>query len=305
MRFRSALALSLVLLVAGLAAAQTTSPSHLETAKQLLAQNLELGDVNAGRPVSATAAGKAAQLMSDGLVAARAALKAEPKNAEAHHLLGALLSLAYRPAEPVKAEARVLLVRGSKSQAEMMEGIAELRKAAQLQPKNASYQLDYAQALLVGGQVKAAQVELDSVAKRFPNLQPDARATLAELRAQAAAGTAGAPSPSGRADRITWLSYDQGMAQAQKEGKRALLDFMAEWCGWCKKMDKDVYTNPSVIALSGKYVFIKIDADQRPDLTKKYEVSGFPTTVLLDSGGREIGRIPGYVDASRFLQQVQ
>jgi thioredoxin-related protein len=305
MRLLSVVALLLVLFAAGLADAQTAPPSQLETAKQLLAQNLEIGDVNAGRAVSATAAEKAAQLMADGLVAARAALKAEPKNAEAHYLLGALLSLAYRPAEPAKGEERVLLVRGSKSQAEMMEGLAELRKAAQLQPKSATYQLDYAKALLVGGQVKAAQVELDSIAKRFPNLKPDERAALAQLRTQAAAGAAVAPAPAGRADRITWLSYDQGMAQAQKEGKRALLDFMAEWCGWCKKMDKDVYTNPSVIALSGKYVFIKIDADQRPDLTKKYGVSGFPTTVLLDSGGREINRIPGYVDASRFLQQVQ
>jgi thiol-disulfide isomerase/thioredoxin len=295
---------SVVLLLVTLAvtsyagAQQVAEPSPLETAKQLLAQNLEIGDVNAGRAVSPTAAEKTAKLMADGLVAARAAVKAQPKSAEAHYLLGALLSLAYRPAEGKEGE-RVMLVRGAKGQPEMMEGMAELRKGAQLQPQNVNYQLDYARALLVGGQMKAAQVELDSIAKRFPNLKPNERATLAQLRSQAAP-----PAPS-KPTYVNWQSYDQGMAAAQKEGKRALVDFMAEWCGWCKKMDKDVYTNPSVIALSSKYVFIKVDADQRPDLTKKYGVTGFPTVVLFDSGGREINRIVGYVDAQRFLQAVQ
>ena len=301
--------MSLLLVVAAVSYASALAGPlpPLETARQMLTQNLELGDSNAGRAVSATAAGRAEQLMTDGIAAARAAVRAQPKSAEAHYLLGALLSLAYRPGEaPAKPEERVMLVRGAKSSDAMMEGVSELRKAGRLQPQSVSYQLDYAKALLVAGQPKLSLVELDSLAKRFPNLKPNERATLAQLRAQAASGTGSAtPATSPQPGRITWLPYNQGMETAQREGKRALIDFMAEWCGWCKRMDKDVYAHPSVVALGGKYVFIKVDADQRPDLAEKYGVSGFPTAVLLDSGGREINRIVGYVDAPRFLAGVQ
>jgi thiol:disulfide interchange protein DsbD len=92
---------------------------------------------------------------------------------------------------------------------------------------------------------------------------------------------------------------------ARKEGKRVLIDFTAEWCGWCKKMDHDVYAQPSVRALGGRYVFVRVDADRRPDVTRKYKVSGFPTAVVLDPGGREINRIIGYVDAQRFVVELE
>ena len=147
--------------------------------------------------------------------------------------------------------------------------------------------------------------ELDSISKRFPNLTQKERALLKDMRARAAAGM---PSPAAAGPRptaITWLPYEDGLTAAQRGGKRVLVDFMAEWCGWCKKMDKDVYSNPSVIALSVRYVFVKVDADQRSDLTQRYGVTGFPTTVVLDSAGREINRIVGYVDAQRFLAETQ
>jgi len=292
--------IGLVVVLAAVYAAETPPmpPAPLEAAQQMLAQNLALGDAAAGKPVPRETAVKAEKLIADGIGVARMTVSSQPKSAQAHYVLGALLSLAYRAAE---AEGKATpLVRGAKSQAEMMEGLAELRKAGQLQPQNAVYQLDYVKGLLAAGQTKLAVAELDSLPKRFPSLSPSERATLAQLRSQAAGGGIAAPS-----GRITWLSYQEGLATAQREGKRTLVDFMADWCGYCRKMDADTFSNASVIALSGRYVFARVNVDQQGDLARKYGVSGLPTTVVLDPGGREITRITGYVPPQEFLRQVQ
>jgi len=295
-----------VVAVAGYAADSSQMPrSPLDATQQLLAQNLERGEFLTGRLASPEAAARAEKSMADGIAAARAVVTAQPKSAEAHHLLGLFLSLAYRPGEPAqKGEPRVPLVRGAKSQAEMMEGLAELRTAGRLQPQEVTYQLDYARALLVGGQAKLAKVELDGITKRYPKLEPKERAALAELMAQAAASVASAQ-PAARPKAITWLSYQEALATAQREGKRTLVDFMADWCGYCRKMDADTFSNASVIALSSRYVFARVNVDQQGDLERKYGVTGLPTTVVLDPGGREITRVIGYVPPQEFLRQVQ
>jgi len=290
--------LVVVLAVVYAADSPVARPAPLEAAQQMLAQNLALGDPAAGKPVPRETAVKAEKLMADGITVARAAVTAQPKNPQAHYVLGALLSLAYRAAEgDGKATP---LVRGAKSQAEMMEGLAELRKASQLQPKNAAYQLDCVKGLLAAGQTKLAVAELDSLPKRFPNLSPSERATLAQLRSQPAGSATAASS-----GRITWLSYQEGMATAQREGKRTLVDFMADWCGYCRKMDADTFSNASVIALSSRYVFARVNVDQQGDLARQFRVSGLPTLVVLDPGGREITRFAGYLPPQEFLRQVQ
>jgi thiol-disulfide isomerase/thioredoxin len=300
--------LVMMAVIATVAAAESppAQPAPLETAKQLLAQNQELGEFLTGRLASPEAAAKAEKSMAEGTVAARAAIVAQPKSAEAHHVLGMFLSLAYRPGEPAgKGETRSMLVRGSRNRAEMTEGMAELRTAARLQPQQVTYQLDYARALLVGGQAKLAKVELDGIAKRFPNLGKRERADLTELTAQAAVSAPEAGQAAARPKAITWRSYEEGVAQAQKEGKRTLVDFMADWCGYCRKMDADTYSNASVIALSGRYVFARVNVDQQGDVARKYGVTGLPTALVLDSGGREIARVIGYVPPQEFLKQVQ
>jgi thiol:disulfide interchange protein len=46
---------------------------------------------------------------------------------------------------------------------------------------------------------------------------------------------------------LTWYGWNEGYAKALKEGKIVLVDAYTDWCGWCKKMDRDTYTNPTII----------------------------------------------------------
>ena len=105
-------------------------------------------------------------------------------------------------------------------------------------------------------------------------------------------------------------SEDFAAAQqtAQKENKLILLAFSgSDWCGWCVKMDKEVYSDKKFInKAKEKFVLVMIDTPrnkeiltklaqrQNPKLTAKYSVRGFPCSVVVKPNGEEVKRFGGY-----------
>ncbi|NPA51947.1 MAG: thioredoxin domain-containing protein [Aquificae bacterium] len=81
---------------------------------------------------------------------------------------------------------------------------------------------------------------------------------------------------------IQWYTFEEGITQAKKQDKLILLDIYAKWCHWCNVMENTTYRNKVVIKLIKEhYIPIRVDADQRPDLNKKYNQGGLPSTVIL------------------------
>ncbi len=102
---------------------------------------------------------------------------------------------------------------------------------------------------------------------------------------------------------IDWIR-DMGVAQeiAKTQDKPILIDFYTEWCGWCKRLDKDTYSNKEVQESLEKFVCVKIDAEENKALAKEYKVNGFPSTVFLRSSGQLIEVVPGYLPPQKFLK---
>ncbi|HZP61299.1 MAG TPA: thioredoxin family protein [Opitutaceae bacterium] len=112
-----------------------------------------------------------------------------------------------------------------------------------------------------------------------------------------------------RADEAVWLTdYQAAANQAAAEGKPLLLDFTgSDWCPWCIKLDKDVYSQPKFVTYARQHlVLVKIDfprqtplsaAEKRQnrDLAKKYGVRGYPTSIVLDPQGNKLGEHVGYM----------
>jgi thiol:disulfide interchange protein DsbD len=108
------------------------------------------------------------------------------------------------------------------------------------------------------------------------------------------------------AEGITWVyNMDEGLKLATAQKKPVMVDFYAEWCGWCKKLDKDVYTDSQVKLLSKNFICIKIDTDKNQASASKYDVQGLPTIVFLKGDGTVINKIVGYQPAPEFAKSMQ
>lgn len=105
--------------------------------------------------------------------------------------------------------------------------------------------------------------------------------------------------------KVVWLTdFDKAAKEAAKTKKPIMIDFYADWCGWCVKLDKEVYTNGKVIEASKKFVNVKIDTDKSESIARKYGIRGLPTILFLSSDSKEVSRVVGYRPADEFLKEM-
>jgi thioredoxin-related protein len=112
-----------------------------------------------------------------------------------------------------------------------------------------------------------------------------------------------------------WLKFNQGLVQAEQQNKVVLIDFYTNWCHWCKVMDEKTFHNGEIAALLQKrFVTVRVNAEDanekvtykgqgfsNVELTRAFNVTGFPSLAFLDSKGEPITVIPGYVPPEEFI----
>jgi len=102
--------------------------------------------------------------------------------------------------------------------------------------------------------------------------------------------------------------FADAVKKAKTEGKMVFLDCYTSWCGPCKMMARDVFPQQSVgDFMNPRYVCIKIDMEkgEGPALAKKLEVSAYPTFVIFNNDGKEVGRFLGGSTAEEFIARVK
>ena len=106
-----------------------------------------------------------------------------------------------------------------------------------------------------------------------------------------------------------WLDdLEKAKAQAKAENKKILLDFTgSDWCGWCKKLDAEVFSQQEFKDYAAKkLVLVEVDfpkgfklpdatKKQNDALAKKFQVNGYPTVVVTSASGNKKGQL-GYVE---------
>ncbi len=101
-------------------------------------------------------------------------------------------------------------------------------------------------------------------------------------------------------------SFDEALARARSEKKILLVDVYTDWCGWCKKLDRDVFGDVRVAEASRALVAVRINAEKEGEkVAQHYDVQGYPTVLFVDGSGSVVKRIDGYVDAAEMLQTLR
>ena len=130
-----------------------------------------------------------------------------------------------------------------------------------------------------------------------------------------------APKPEAKSSDVFKWETDLEVAKkrAKDEHKEILADFTgSDWCGWCIKLKKEVFDQPEFQEYAKKHlVMLELDfprkkqlpakeKEQNEKLSKEFNVGGFPTVLLLNARGKEIGRT-GYQEGgpAKYVEHLK
>lgn len=134
-------------------------------------------------------------------------------------------------------------------------------------------------------------------------------------------------SSSMQAQEVSWLSWEEAvtLSESDENPKKIFIDIYTDWCGWCKKMDKDTFQNSEVASyMQENFYMVKLDGEGKEPIeykgkTFKFIPSGrngyhefaaalmqgklsYPTTIFLDEKMNMLSPVPGYQKPEPFLQ---
>lgn len=117
-----------------------------------------------------------------------------------------------------------------------------------------------------------------------------------------------------------WVTdFNKAKADASAGGKFLLLDFTgSDWCGWCIKLDKEVFNTDEFRTYADKnLICVKLDFPrnieqsdelkaQNSELAGKYVVVGYPTVIILSPSG-ELAAKTGYLEggAGNYIKEIE
>lgn len=128
---------------------------------------------------------------------------------------------------------------------------------------------------------------------------------------------------------VKWMSFEEVKAAMTQEPKKIFIDVYTDWCGWCKRMDKETFSD-SIIAsyINENYYAIKMNAETTDTITIKghefrnsnasagkkgsHELAiallqgkmSFPSYVILNEKLEILQIIPGYHTARNFEPMI-
>jgi thioredoxin-like negative regulator of GroEL len=103
-------------------------------------------------------------------------------------------------------------------------------------------------------------------------------------------------------------AFTDALKKAAAQNKPVMVDFWAEWCGWCHRLDKTTYVDPTVVKLAQDFVAVKVDTEGRAadlEVAARFDVTSLPTILFVTPGGRQILRVNGFQGPGKFPRTLE
>jgi thioredoxin-related protein len=126
---------------------------------------------------------------------------------------------------------------------------------------------------------------------------------------------------------VKWITFEEAVEKSKTEKRKIFIDVYTDWCGWCKVMDKNTFSDPEVAKLlNEKFYAVKFNAEQTEDVvfkgtTYKFIPSGnkgthqlaaallnnqlsYPTVVLVEEDFKSVSPVAGYRKADEVHKML-
>jgi thiol-disulfide isomerase/thioredoxin len=100
------------------------------------------------------------------------------------------------------------------------------------------------------------------------------------------------------------LTWSQIKAKAARENKMIFFDAYATWCGPCKYLEEDIYTDDKVAAFyNANYINVKFDMEdgEGVQLAKEFAIKAYPTLLFFSPQGKMLHKFVGALEAAPFI----
>lgn len=97
-------------------------------------------------------------------------------------------------------------------------------------------------------------------------------------------------------------SLDEALSLAASKGKPVMVKFHADWCHFCRKMDRVTFTNKNVQEAMNDYYSVKVDIETKEGMVyaRQYGVTALPTIVMFDKNGEKLYHQTGFHSAEQL-----
>jgi thioredoxin-related protein len=106
-----------------------------------------------------------------------------------------------------------------------------------------------------------------------------------------------------------WLTdVDEAVAEAQASQRNILVDLYADWCGWCKVLERKVFSSPEFKAFAKDFVLLHVDVEdggEGSEIQARYAASSLPTMLILDPKMIKIGSVDGYAPTQSYIGRLR
>jgi thioredoxin-related protein/YHS domain-containing protein len=107
-------------------------------------------------------------------------------------------------------------------------------------------------------------------------------------------------------NEIPWSTdIESSLQRAASTGQPVLLEFTADWCVYCKRMEKTTFVDRRVVKfVNENYVAVRVDADEHKQLVADLDIKGLPAILVVSPTLQIIERIPGFQTPEALLTKL-